>query len=92
MRAFAVDSRDCEYFNKPCVPCGERTVVGDVVLVVDQGARAFVQREMVFHKHCVAAVLATAPAEVTEVTEFRDRVQASLDVTGLNPIAALLSA
>lgn len=91
MRVFAVNDSGFEYYNKPCVACEGRTRVGDVVLVVDQGDRVFVRRELVWHRRCVEAALAEAPAEKNEITEFRNRVRGSIAATGSGPIAALLN-
>lgn len=90
MRAFPIDSTTFEYFNKPCVTCGQRTQVGDVVLVVSQGERSFVHRELVWHTGCVQAVLINAPVTRTELTNFRSRLVATVAATGLSPIEALL--
>lgn len=90
MRVFAINDSRFEYYDKPCVACPERTRVGDVVLVVDQGEKVFVHRELVWHRHCIEAALAGAPAERNEVTEFKERLRASVAATGRTPIAALL--
>lgn len=68
-----IDSSKHDFYGETCQDCRKRMRVGDVAMVFDRGNGVFVDRDLVWHRHCIEAALLTAPVERDRVTEaFED--------------------
>lgn len=65
-----------------CLACGQDLCAGDIVVVVDQGERVYVDRDLYLHRRHLDAMLAEAPT---------DREILAAEIVALEDVGAILA-
>lgn len=81
-----------EFYGHRCeaTGCTDRFVVGDTVMVIDQGECAYTVRTLAYHRRCVLGVAQRAPVEADALSTATEALATRIRQTGTGGVRAIL--